>query len=210
MTKIYYDAEFTGLHRNSTFISLGMVSESGNTFYAEFTDYDRYYVTDWIQDNVIANLQLPTTKDCPQFYTSNIPTGVTQSVGTSDDNRGYLLKWLENEANGGQLQFIVDCYAYDWMLLVDLLTNGKTALDMPEYIHYIPLDLSTMLWMSGEDPDISREQFALNPWTGVTDIHLAGPKHNALFDARVIKLCYGRINYELRAIVTDNPRLPFN
>ena len=54
--KIFLDTEFTGLHKNTSLISLGMVDERGRTFYAEFTDYDESQCDDWIQKNVINNL----------------------------------------------------------------------------------------------------------------------------------------------------------
>ena len=38
--KVWFDTEFTGLHKNTTLISIGLVTENGKTFYAEFTDYD--------------------------------------------------------------------------------------------------------------------------------------------------------------------------
>jgi hypothetical protein len=38
-TKIFFDTEFTGLHQGTTLISIGLISECGKTFYAEFTDY---------------------------------------------------------------------------------------------------------------------------------------------------------------------------
>lgn len=37
---IFFDTEFTGLHKNTTLISIGCVDENGRTFYAELTDYD--------------------------------------------------------------------------------------------------------------------------------------------------------------------------
>jgi len=40
-TKIFFDTEFTGLHQNTTLISIGLISECGKTFYAELTDYDK-------------------------------------------------------------------------------------------------------------------------------------------------------------------------
>lgn len=55
---LYFDTEFTGLHKDTTLISLGIVAENGKKFYAEFCDYDRNYCTDWILDNVISNLFL--------------------------------------------------------------------------------------------------------------------------------------------------------
>lgn len=51
--KVFFDTEFTGLHKNTTLISLGCVDENGRTFYAEFTDYDKSQVDDWINENVI-------------------------------------------------------------------------------------------------------------------------------------------------------------
>ena len=56
--KIFMDQEFTGLHQYTTQISIGMVTEFGDTFYAELTDYDENQVTEWIVDNVIDNLYL--------------------------------------------------------------------------------------------------------------------------------------------------------
>ena len=38
--KIYFDTEFTGLHKDTTLISIGLVSECGKTFYGECYDYD--------------------------------------------------------------------------------------------------------------------------------------------------------------------------
>ena len=39
--KLFLDCEFTGLHKSTTLISLGVVAENGKRFYAEFCDYDR-------------------------------------------------------------------------------------------------------------------------------------------------------------------------
>ena len=217
MIRIYYDSEFTGLHRNSTLISIGMVTDRGSTFYAEFIDYDKEQVNDWINENVIANLKF---KDKPllspglnhhqekwnaaQVILKGPPFEYSIEVsGTADIVREQLSKWLQNisEFYQQELQFYVDCYAYDWMLLVDLLTEGKTAIDMPNFIDYIPVDLSTVLWSMMEDPDVNREKFAgtrfvddlnVDPDNGnIIDgvIH----KHNALWDAKVIKHCFQRI-----------------
>lgn len=41
MKKIFFDSEFTGLHQNTTLISIGLISDDNNCFYAEFTDYDK-------------------------------------------------------------------------------------------------------------------------------------------------------------------------
>ena len=52
---LYFDTEFTGLRKDTTLISIGIVSEDGRKFYAEFTDYDESQCGDWIKQNVILN-----------------------------------------------------------------------------------------------------------------------------------------------------------
>ena len=54
--KVWFDTEFTGLHKNTTLISIGLVNEYDETFYAEFTDYDESQCDDWIKENVLNNL----------------------------------------------------------------------------------------------------------------------------------------------------------
>lgn len=49
MTKLFFDFEFTGLRQNTTPISLGVYAENGHTFYAEFTDYDKDQIDDWLR-----------------------------------------------------------------------------------------------------------------------------------------------------------------
>ena len=53
---IFFDMEFTGLHQYTTPISLGMVTEKGDTFYAEFTNYDINQCDGWIRANVLDKL----------------------------------------------------------------------------------------------------------------------------------------------------------
>lgn len=35
MRRIFFDTKFTGLHQNTTLISIGLVSDEGERFYAE-------------------------------------------------------------------------------------------------------------------------------------------------------------------------------
>lgn len=46
----------------------------------------------------------------------------------------------------------------------------------------IPFDICTLFKIKGIDPDVSREDFA--------GINSESKKHNALWDAKVIKECY--------------------
>lgn len=73
-----------------------------------------------------------------------------------------------------------DCLSYDWVLFNQIWGH---AFNIPDKIYYIPFDLSTLLKVKGVDPDVSREGFS-----EIEDRELK--KHNALFDAKVIKKCY--------------------
>lgn len=50
---LFLDTEFTGLHQHSTLISLALVNDAGDSFYAEFSDYARDQCDDWIVENVL-------------------------------------------------------------------------------------------------------------------------------------------------------------
>lgn len=179
--KIFFDTEFTGLHQNTTLISIGMVSEHGHCFYAELTDYDSDQVDDWIRDNVIKHLSIePEPHIEGNIVYNNNPRDVTV-LGTKEIVRGCLEDWL-NDLAGGAYEMWSDCLAYDWVLFNQLWGH---AFNIPENIYYIPFDICTLFKMKDIDPDVSREEFA--------DMKVGAKKHNALWDALVIKACYDRL-----------------
>lgn len=159
MTNIFFDTEFTGLHKNTTLVSIGLIADDGREFYAELTDYDQSQVDGWLQANVIDNL-----------------TG-RGFVGDRGGVAIALRQWL---AQFDHVVMVSDCLAYDWVLFCDLFGH---AFNIPVHVHYIPLDLSTMLFAKGVDQDISRQEFS----------GLADTQHNALGDARMIKACWDKI-----------------
>lgn len=166
--KVFFDTEFTGLHQKTTLISIGLVTEDGREFYAEFTDYDKTQVDDWVQTNVIAKL---TGK------------GI---VGDTAFVRQELLKWLSEISHGCVLEMWSDCLAYDWMLFCELFGG---AMGIPPWIYYIPFDICTLFAAKNVDPDINRETFScLEAETCKEN------KHNALHDAQIIRICYNRLN----------------
>jgi len=175
MTRIFFDTEFTGLHQHTTLISIGLISEGGNTFYAEFTDYDQSQVDDWIRKNVIENLQLDQFKIEIDYDPSS------SSVKMKGDTKAVvqaLQHWLSSFE---KVEMWSDCLAYDWVLFNQLFGH---AFKIPQNIYYIPFDICTLFKIRKINPDINRELFA-----GVE----GGQKHNALWDAEVIKLCYDRL-----------------
>lgn len=179
--KLFFDTEFTGLRKNTTLISIGIVAGNERAFYAELTDYDKTQVDDWIQENVIANLQLQSM----QPNTAVVEKNTFQVLGDKQFVANELKKWLGllNGDFGGKYQLCSDCLAYDWVLFCDLFGG---SFSLPDLVYYIPIDLSTLLYANGVDEDITREKF-------VENYKIEGEKHNALYDARVIKACFDKI-----------------
>lgn len=210
--KVYYDAEMTELSMNGLLISIAFLSESGAYFYAECPWYDansnRYPISDWIKDNVVANLLF------------NDRTEVVETSEFVDDNdclhHSYMVKggprmicdwmtsWIEREliASGHKkIQFYTDCYAYDWALLMDLICVNGNALNVPDNIDYIPIDLSTWIYLHDMDPDISREELAGSMFVEQLQNtepfnRLLTPKHNSLWDAYIARKCFMNLGAE--------------
>lgn len=222
MSLLFFDSEFTGLRKDTTLISLGIVADNGKKFYAEFTDFNWDYVDDWIQKNVLDNFILE--KFYPKgtidsldeqveewkrkgYEVSNFPTmntayllfetkrtknDFTEVVGDSDWIREALSDWL---SQFDSIQFVSDVCHYDFVLLIDLLTGGKTALDLPSNIsavcHDINSDIARHYGISDEKAfDKSREEIVSELCSHEVD----GVKHNALYDAEVIKAIWEEIN----------------
>lgn len=196
-TKIFFDCEFTGLHKNTTLISIGMVTDHGHTFYAELIDYDKSQIDQWLQENVLDNLLMSAPKNGEDEYYS-ATRGESNPIGNSLYNdyscqlrcnmqelKHHLSQWL---AQFEQVEMWSDCLAFDWVLFCDIF---GTAFDVPQNVYYIPFDICTLLKMNGIDPDISRIDLA-----GIlNDPEYRGShrQHNALFDAQIIKKCYYKL-----------------
>ena len=176
--KLFLDTEFTGLHQNTTLISLALVSECGKTFYAEFTDYDRKQVDEWMQQNILDNLILPDVPYGMPFHAT--ASGLELTIKSHKAViRNCLEEWLAQFDN---VEIWGDCLAYDWVLFINLFGS---AFDIPKNVYYLPFCLVTFLKIKGYDPDISREAFIGNS--------IEGEKHNALYDAKVIKACFEKL-----------------
>ena len=182
--KIFFDTEFTGLHKNTSLISLGMVDENGRSFYAEFTDYDKSQVNDWLNDNVF--------KHCK--YINNSETDIYRELRGFKDgnmiavgNHGFieesLRSWLSEYDD---VQLVSDVCHYDMVLFIDIF---GTAFDLPDSInsscHDINQDIARYYNITEKEAfDMSREDIAGD---------VPGDKHNALYDAMVIREIYHKI-----------------
>ena len=177
-TQIFLDTEFTGLHQKTTLISIGLVAENGNGFYAEFNDYDVTQLNDFISQHVLVHLNktvMPYTRWTGKEKNIFV-TGTTQQI------KSLLEIWLTQFS---MIEIWADALAYDWVLFCELFGG---AMSIPKNIFYAPFDLATLFRIKGfiepvenYSKDISRFAFV--------DADESF-RHNALEDAKVELLCY--------------------
>ena len=170
--QIFLDSEFTGLHQGTTLISTGLVTND-NLFYAEFTDYDKSQVDEWLQENVIDKLIIPDEVGKQQ---------INHFKGDTPYIKERLETWL---SQWDEIEIWSDCLSYDWVLFNQLFGH---AFNIPENVYYIPFDICTLMKIKGVDPDINREEFVSDQ-----KVIWCKEKHNALYDAHIIKLCYEKL-----------------
>lgn len=180
MTKVFFDTEFTGLHQATSLVSIGLITESDERFYAELTDYDKDQIDEWLQKNVIDKLTLG------DFRENELRVGKRNRYtfrGTRENVANCLNDWFDQI---GKVEMWSDCLSYDWVLFNQIFGH---AFSIPKNVYYIPFDLATLFKAKGIDPDISREKYAF----GECLQEMKDQKHNALWDARVIKACYEKL-----------------
>jgi hypothetical protein len=177
VTNIFFDCEFTGLHQNTTLVSIGFISDNDKRFYAEFNDYDEKQVDEWMKNNVLNNLLF---KDFNKYITPyKTSTDDYKIKGDKKQIKKELEKYLKQF---DKIEIWSDCLSYDWVLFNNIF---GTAMDIPKNILYIPFDICTLFKIKEIDPDISREEFV-----GEKNIK---NKHNSLHDAIIIKRCFDKL-----------------
>lgn len=201
--KIYFDTEFTGLHQGTSLISIGMTDEEGRTFYAELNDYDKAQVDDWIQENVINKLKFKKPSLGEQEH--YIATRFKDNPKGNDMFKSYSLEMRGNKEEVGRelgrwfeqydsIIFVSDVSHYDFVLLIDLVYGH--ALSMPYEKHCsacydINQDIANYYNVSQiEAFNKSREDILKENSITIEN----EDKHNALYDALVIKEIYNIIN----------------
>ena len=191
----YFDTEFTGLHRGTTLMSIGIIrvkeadTSQTSAFYAEFTDYDKSQVDDWIHNNVEKNFLF---KDKEAFVKYDNPNDITIVKGNKEEVKKVLLNWLSEQYC--TIQMVSDVCHYDFCLLTDLI--APDCLSLPEYFsptcHDINQDIAKFYGINEIHAfDISREEFEqrlvvpklVQPAeTKLLSFDIQN-KHNALYDA---------------------------
>lgn len=183
---VYFDTEFTGLVPGTTLISIGAITEYGEEFYAEFTDYNEKLVDKWIFDNVIEHLFY--RDDDPQFTRGDADSWMVK--GKTPYVAKVFRNWCEklHFDHPDVIQFVSDVCQYDSVLIFDLFGG---AINLPNYISPAVYDINQMIAEKTgktmkEVFDISREDLLMGAYRDLPE----GDKHNSLYDARMVKMLY--------------------
>ena len=199
--KLFFDTEFTGLHKNTALISVGIVAEDGRRFYGVLNDFDRMQCTQWIKKNVLKG----SVEDllC-------IPVSIIEDIGEDGKYRDFwivsgnkrlvsihLNRWLNWIGGYDSIQFVSDVCHYDFVLLIDLITNGGTAFDLPGNIspvcHDMNQDIARFYKVTDAEAfDMDREQI-MNDLCG-QDYIVKGNKHDAMYDAEVMRAIWREVS----------------
>jgi DNA polymerase III epsilon subunit-like protein len=181
--KIFLDTEFTALQQEGELISLALVTVDGKEFYAEFTDYAEVdsegnkVLSEWHYTNVINNLFL-TDKRLE-----------TEDKLFVKGNRSEILReletWIKNISPNETIQIWADVPHFDWVFFCQLFGG---ALHIPSNIHYMPMDIATIIHYKNLDVNVPR--------ISLIDNKLLPPnlkQHNALYDAHIARLVYQKL-----------------
>ncbi len=187
--KIFYDAEFTGLHKDTTLISIALVDEMGWGLYAEFNDYDHKQVDEWIEKNVLENtinLRRDSNNIKIKFDFETKYPQCQLLFGSKETLKPIVLKWLSKY---DEIELVSDVGHYDVVLLIDFLYGSALQSPICTYI-----DVNTMMANEysisiNEAFDISRDGMATLSEYEDTDIN----KHNALYDTLVLRNIYNSL-----------------
>lgn len=179
--KIFFDTEFTGLHKDTNLISIGLISENGKEFYAEISGIDDRDIDDnWLKENVLNH-----TVEYGNGYVLDIVDDENNYyVGSKQDIASFLQEWL---MQFDDIELVSDVCHFDMVLFIDLFGS---AFDVPMNIcpacYDINQDIARLYNLSLKDAfDYSREKILEGH-----NVNVTGEKHNAMYDARVIKTLY--------------------
>lgn len=185
MSKIFVDFEMTGLTMKDKPISIGVVTEDGYKFYAEFEDYDIDSCSDWVKENVINNLKYNNSGTFVDYDGNNI-----NMKSNTRHIAQHLYLWLEMYCTQ-QIEFIGDVCHYDFCHFLELF-GGALSNHVIGFIHPVAYDINMNIGHmynvnQYEAFDINREELLKDKFNIVFD---NVQKYNALYDAMVIKEIY--------------------
>ena len=184
MKLVFLDAEFTGEHVYATPVSFGLVTLDAKELYITLNDYDKDQVTDWLKENVLSKID------------------AKKSIGKKEAYLKISL-FLKNYSLGEKIILVSAGKMMDITLLFQMYHQEYPELKYYHHLHYLPdylnhaehIDLNTMFYLAGIKQPINRENYA--------GLGIKNQKHNALYDAKIVRACYLKLikNSRLKGLI---------
>lgn len=203
MKNIYFSCKLTGLHQQSTLISIGLITDNDKIFYAEFNDYQYTQLDDWTEKNILNKLVL--NRDNCVSQSSLFEDDSVKYYGNSFEISIKLKEWLlDLSTSPSSIRMVGDSLCYDWVLFCELFGG---SMYLPYNIINLPYDISMDFVRNGYKQDCDRISYLFQDVEKkgiqlVKKIHeFNQKKHNALHDALVTKLCYEKITIKYETTI---------
>lgn len=231
--KVFFDTEFTGLHKDTTLISIGLIDEYDNYFYAEFNDYDESQVDDFIKDNVSPNLLINSPNYIGEYglhyhipknkcFTEILSNKFTYVYGDKSYIRDVLTEWLAINADyykEDTIELVSDVCHYDMVLFADIFGG---AFETPHWIVPACIDINQII-MEHENCtaqqafDLNREEllndlyvdkYSVDNVVNKINFNLKG-NLDSVFTNKHNSMWDARIIKELYCVMYDCPNIKF-
>lgn len=165
--KYFLDTEFIEYPCTIDLISIGIVAEDGREFYAVSNQFDMRKASQWVKDNVIANLDRPNPHAVSISGLGRVIVHDKEAWYTKDEIRKGILEFI-----GQDKPSFWGYYAdYDWVVFCWLF---GTMMELPKGFPKYCNDIKQLCNSLG-NPQLPK---------------MEGVDHNALDDAKHHKKCY--------------------
>ena len=136
MSDYFFDTEFyeSGPDNPIQFISIGIVSEDGDEYYAVSSEFDENSLSDWLKENVVPILGVPPEKR-----------------KTIEQIKNEILSFLGDDEDP---VFIADYCSYDWVVFCQLF---GTMMDLPDHFPKFCLDVQQFKKQIKYDGDLPEQ-----------------------------------------------------
>ena len=178
--KIFFDTEFEGLYKNANLISIGLITEKGNQLYIENKEINPKLQDDWIKNNVLSNTILFGDLK-PLDIVNNISEYFSGSLNEITNKLTDFLNQYD------YVELVSDVCHYDMVQFIDIFGD---VFSLPKNIcldcYNINQDIARIKNINLQQAfDYNREDIIKE-----LNVKIEGNKHNALYDAKVIKTIY--------------------
>lgn len=158
--KYFFDTEFIEDGKTIEAISIGIINDNGDTFYAEWNDFDYYKTNDFVLEHVIPNLRMWNIDDLTPFISKDGPN--IKMYGNREFIKSELLKWIGKD----KPKFYAWYASYDWVMLCQIF---GTMMDLPDNWPMFVYDVKPLFdqleytnsWKKANHPDPSDVHNAL-------------------------------------------------